>query len=330
MVKSKGEHFGSRVFTLSRRNLLKGVFTGLALSSLTPSKALSRQKESLLKGAWKETMKKAVNRWAFPSNVDLKSACSLLKEAGFDGIELNMADQGELTPDTSETEVKRLLDIVKGEGLRVSSVCTGMLWNTPLTSPDAGVVQRGKTVVRKMLQSAQWLETDTILVVPGVVTSEISYDIAYQRALSAVRELAEEAERLKVHIGIENVWNKFLLSPLEMVRFIDEVGSDYVGAYFDVGNVLVFGYPEQWIRLLGKRIRRIHLKDFKTSVGNIQGFCNLLEGDVNWPAVRSALVEIGYDSWVTAELGPYRHYPDQTIRDIGNAIDRWLTDEKEG
>ncbi len=275
-------------------------------------------------------MKKAVNRWAFPSNVDLKTACGLLKEAGFDGIELNMADQGELTPISSEAEVKRLLDIVKSEGLRVSSVCTGMLWNTPLTSPDESVVQRGKEVVKKMLQSAQWLETDAILLVPGVVTSEIPYDIAYQRALSAVKELAEEAERLKVHLGIENVWNKFLLSPLEMVRFIDEVGSDYVGAYFDVGNVLAFGYPEQWIRLLGKRIRRIHLKDFKTAVGNIQGFCNLLEGDVNWPAVRSALAEIGYDGWVTAELGPYRHYPDQTIRDIGNAIDRWLAGEKEG
>jgi hexulose-6-phosphate isomerase len=124
-----------------------------------------------------------------------------------------------------------------------------------------------------------------------------------------------------VAIGIENVWNKFLLSPLEMARYIDELNSDFAKAYFDVGNVLQFGYPEQWIRILGKRINKVHVKDFSTKVGNITGFVPLLAGDVNWPAVVEALEEIGYDDVITAELSPYTIGPKQLPIDTARHMD---------
>ena len=269
-------------------------------------------------------MKKAINHWAFPGGMTLDEACRQAAEAGFDGIELNVAAEGLLTPYSDEQQVKQVLETVTKYGLVVPSVSTGMLWQTPLTSPDPHVVSRGMEVVRGQLRAAAWLGADTVLVVPGGVDAKAPYDQAYERALAALRQLAPEAERYKVSIGVENVWNKFLLSPLEMRGFIDAVGSPYVGAYFDIGNVLVNGFPEQWIRILGSRVRKVHLKDFKTSVGNIHGFCNLLEGDVDWPEVKKALQDVGYDGYVVAELGPYRHYPEQTIRDAAAAIDRWL------
>jgi len=149
----------------------------------------------------------------------------------------------------------------------------------------------------------------------------ISYDVVYERSLKVMRELAPHAENYRVAIGVENVWNKFLLSPLEMRDFVDRVGSDYIGVYFDVGNILLFGFPEQWIRILGKRIKKIHLKDFKKSIGTVNGFCDLTEGDVNWKEVIKALKEVGYDSYLTAEIMPYT--PD-LLEKASRAMDRIL------
>jgi hexulose-6-phosphate isomerase len=131
------------------------------------------------------------------------------------------------------------------------------------------------------------------------------------------------AER-DVYIGIENVWNKFLLSPLEMRNFIDEVGSGYVGSYFDVGNVLQYSYPEYWIEILGKRIKKVHIKDFDTSIGNINGFKPLLQGDVNWRKVVKALMDVEYDSFITAELSPYKTCPEQLVYDTSRHMDEIL------
>jgi len=133
------------------------------------------------------------------------------------------------------------------------------------------------------------------------------------------------AKKFKVYIAVENVWNKFLLSPLEMRKFIDEIGSEYVVSYFDVGNVLISGYPQDWIHILGKRIKKIHIKDFKTEIGNITGFVNLLEGDVNWQAVISALKEINYDNYVVAELmPPFKHYSEMLIKETSLKMDKIL------
>jgi hexulose-6-phosphate isomerase len=133
----------------------------------------------------------------------------------------------------------------------------------------------------------------------------IPYEVCYRRAAAAVRQLRPAAERLGVTLCIENVWNKFLLSPLEMRDFIDSFKSRRVQAYFDVGNILLTGFPDQWLRLLGRRVKRVHVKDFKTAVGTAAGFCDLLEGSVDFPAVRKALAAIRYDGYVTAEVIPF-------------------------
>jgi hexulose-6-phosphate isomerase len=150
------------------------------------------------------------------------------------------------------------------------------------------------------------------LYVPGAVdvffdpnAEVVPYDVCYARAQAAISALLPTAESLNVAVCIENVWNKFLLSPLEMRAFIDSFDSPQVGAYFDVGNVLLTGYPDQWIRILGQRIRRIHIKDYQIAAGGDTGFCDLLDGDVNFEAVKLALAEIGYNGYVTAEILPY-------------------------
>jgi hexulose-6-phosphate isomerase len=156
---------------------------------------------------------------------------------------------------------------------------------------------------------ANWLGLDAILLVPGGVGADFipgfpvtPYDVAYCNLVAALKGLAPTAERLGVTIGVENVWNKFLLSPLEMRALLDTVSSKKVASYFDVGNVLQFGYPEQWIRILGPRIKRVHFKDFNRTIGNLSGFCPIGEGDVDWPAVMAAFAQVGYDGYVTAEI----------------------------
>lgn len=144
-------------------------------------------------------------------------------------------------------------------------------------------IKLAKEIVKKMLEFASYLDVDTILVIPGTVdvffnprVEVIPYDVAYERAFEVIKECIPVAEEYKVTIGLENVWNKFLLSPLEFRDFVDKFNSEYVGAYFDVGNVLLTGYPEHWIRILNKRIKKVHIKDFRTSVGNVNGFVDLL------------------------------------------------------
>lgn len=153
---------------------------------------------------------------------------------------------------------------------------------------------------------------DAYLLVPGAVdvfflpdAEVVPYEVCYERAIDFVSKLIPTAEKTGVSICIENVWNKFLLSPLEMRNFIDSFGSKKIGSYFDVGNVLLTGYPDQWIKILGSHIKRVHIKDFKLSVGTAEGFVDLLEGDVDFEAVKKALAEVGYDGYVTAEMLPF-------------------------
>lgn len=267
-------------------------------------------------------MKVGINAWAFPQNMTIAQGLRLAKRAGFDCVELNIAEEGYLTLETDADAADRLRYMAENISLEVRSLCTGLLWRYPLTSNDPAIVERGKEIVRRSLQIADWMGVDTVLVVPGIVTEDVPYDVAYERALEALKELAVTAEELGVRIGVENVWNKFLLSPLEMRDFIDAVGSSFVGAYFDAGNVVVNGYPEQWVRILGKRIFKVHVKDFRTSVGNVHGFTNLLEGDLNWRALKNALSEIGYDDVVTAEIGAYETLHDVVVRHTGERMRR--------
>ncbi|MEG1242542.1 MAG: sugar phosphate isomerase/epimerase family protein, partial [Oscillospiraceae bacterium] len=153
----------------------------------------------------------------------------------------------------------------------------------------------------------------------------IDYDIAYERSLAALRELAPYAEEKGVNIGIENIWNKFLLSPLEMRDFLDAVGSPRVGAYLDVGNMMLFGYPQHWIKILGSRIKKVHFKDYRRAVGSLAGFVDLLAGDVDWDKVVEGFDAIGYEGWANAEMCPtYRLHTDQMIFNASGAMDSIL------
>ncbi|MCM8777851.1 MAG: sugar phosphate isomerase/epimerase [Candidatus Omnitrophica bacterium] len=269
-------------------------------------------------------MKKSINIGVI-GNRDFKDGLKIIKDAGFEAVELNYIEEM-----GSRRYVEDLRETVSKAGLEIASLLTGQFWKFPLTSDDTEKRKKGEEILAKSIDICETLGTDALLVVPGVVGTlwsaeeRVRYDIAYKRAQESIKKAIPLAEEKKVYICVENVWNKFLLSPIEMKRFVEEIESEYIGVYFDVGNILIIGYPEDWIRILGKKIKRIHLKDFKTSVGNIGGFCDLLEGDTNWNEVIKALKEVGYDSYLTAEIGPYKQFPETVIYNTSLAIDKIL------
>ncbi|MBQ8683435.1 MAG: sugar phosphate isomerase/epimerase [Clostridia bacterium] len=252
-------------------------------------------------------MKKGISYWTF-GDMPIRECFRLAKETGFDGVELTLDPTGELTLETTDEQALAIKAAAAEEGIELYSLASGYGWIHPVSDNDPAVREKAEQVVRRQLELAALLGCDTILLVPAVVTEEVAYDVAYQRAMETVKRLAAYAEEKGVVIALENVWNKFLLSPMEMARFIDEIGSPYVKAYFDVGNVVVNGYPEQWIRILGDRIAKVHFKDYRRDVGNIYGFTELLTGDVDYKAVMQAFRDVGYDNWVTGELTPYKQF----------------------
>lgn len=267
-------------------------------------------------------MQKGIMFSCFPSDMSVPARFELAKAAGFDGIEIPINEE----MINSEERVREFLELSK-RTLPICSATGAVGWRPSLTDADEGTRKRAVELLKGSLRTARKLGIDAILVVPGVVGSLgqplqplASYAEAWERSTAAIREAAPVAEEERVYLSVENVWNKFLLSPLEMARFIDEIGSPFVGSYFDVGNVLNFGFPQHWIETLGPRIKRVHIKDFKVAVGNIQGFVPLLEGDVNWPVVMAALRKVGYDGWITAEVAPYKHLPEKGIRDLASTM----------
>lgn len=252
-------------------------------------------------------LKKALVLSMLPGNLSYVERFQMAKEVGFDGIEA--------PPVNDPEEIKKIRAASESSGIPVHSIIYGG-WHAPLSSADPRVVERGIADVQAAMQCAKDLGADTVLLVPAIVNESTRYVDAYTRSQQNIRKLIPLAEKLKVVIAIENVWNNFLLSPLEFARYVDEFRSPFVKAYFDVGNVLAFGWSEDWIRTLGKRIHRIHLKDFKRST---RQFVNLLDGDVNWREVRKSLDEIGYRGFMTAELGGGdANY----LRDVAQRIDR--------
>ncbi|AYV68081.1 MULTISPECIES: sugar phosphate isomerase/epimerase family protein [Niallia] len=267
-------------------------------------------------------MLKGINQWCYPDDTPLEMVFKYSRDAGFDAIELNVSIDGiGLTMNTSREEAKRIRKMAEHYRLRLSSISTNLLWKFPLSHYDEKVREQGRKVIEKQIELAGYIGADTVLVVPGVVNEETSYLDCYRRSQDELRKVLPLAEKHNIHVGIENVWNKFLLSPLEMARYIDEFHSDYIGAYYDVGNALQYGYPEQWISILGERIRKVHVKDFKLNVGNITGFVPLLAGDVNWEKVYQALKNIGYKDTVTAEIPAYAFGPEYLAQDTSKHLD---------
>jgi hexulose-6-phosphate isomerase len=270
-------------------------------------------------------MKKSINVWAFPQNLSTKELFQLAKEAGLDGVEVIIGEKANppytLSLSISEEEAKEFRKEAEKAGIMLGTTLPGFHWQVRLTSPDPAMREKSIELTKICLRINRWLGADVLLLVPGTVSPEEPYDVAIERAREGIKQLIDEAEKNKVYIGVENVWNKMFMSPLEMRDFIDSFQNEWVGAYFDVGNVLNFGFPEQWIRILGKRIKAVHVKDFRLSAGNIHGFVNLLEGDVNWPEVSKALKEINYQGFITAELPAYKFHPELLIFETAKALE---------
>jgi len=213
------------------------------------------------------------------------------KEVGFESVE----------PDTI-FDAKQLKEVESGArdaGIRVDAIICSTHWGSPLSDPDEAVWQKTMDGMRVSLQNAKDLGGDMVLLVPGVVNPKVQYGDAWTRSLDKVKRLADDAEKTGITIGIENVWNKFLLSPLEAKHFVEEVDSKRVRWWFDVGNVVLFGYPQDWIRTLRGHIARVDVKDFKSDT---KSFVPLLEGSVDWPEVMRAFDEIGYADYIAAEV----------------------------
>jgi L-ribulose-5-phosphate 3-epimerase len=244
---------------------------------------------------------------------------AMAREAGFDAIEMQT-----IAGDEEAAEIK---EAAGKAGLRIHSVMNMEHWQSPLSSSDPDVVTRSVRGMETSLKNAKLWDADTVLLVPAVVDASTPYKDAYTRSQRVIRErLLPMAQDLKVIIAVEEVWNKFLLSPLEFARYVDEFDSAWVRAYFDVGNVVIYAFPQDWIRTLGPRIVKIHLKDFSFDRRNGRfTWKNIGEGDIDWLDVRRALTEIGYAGYVTTEVnGGDAAY----LKDLAGRVDRFLAGEK--
>ncbi len=282
-------------------------------------------------------MYKSINQWSFAGGMDAKACLLAAKAAGFAGFEPAFDAEGPLSPKAGDSGARELRALADSEGVRLPSLASGLYWQHPLTAESPAARKIAEDIVRAQLDCAAALGVGAILVVPGTVgrgfwggSECTAYADAYARAQEALVRLAPEAQARGVVIGVENVWNNFLLSPLEMARFLDEIDSPFVRAYFDIGNVVRTGEPADWIRTLGSRIARVHVKDFKRSVDTIAGFCDLLAGDVDFPAALAALRAAGYDGALTAEMNPYPGYPTAMAEQTSRAMDILLAAAGEG
>jgi len=245
-----------------------------------------------------------------PSKLSYVERMKLARAMGFQVV------QAPTTPDEhAAEEMKKAADAAN---IRIDSVMNMDHWKYPLSSSDAAVVEKSLAGMRTSLHNAKLWGSDAVLLVPAVVNPQTSYRDAWSRSQTQIRKLLPLAEELKIVIAIEEVWNKFLLSPLEMAKYIGEFQSPWIQAWFDVGNVVLYGYPQDWIRTLGKGIAKVHLKDFKRKKDGF-AWVNLGDGDVDWEAVRDAFRETGYSGSAICELdGGDEVY----LRDVSRRVDR--------
>lgn len=220
-----------------------------------------------------------------------------VKNAGFDGVEMSSH--------LNQAEVLKAQDAT---GMPIPSVCNSVHWAKPMSDPDPAVRAEGVEALKQTLRDAKAYGATSILVVPGLVNAQVTYAECWDRSIAEIRKALPLAEELGVKIAIENVWNNFLLSPLEAARYVDEFKSPFVGWHFDAGNIILYGWPEQWIRILGPRILKVHLKEFSRkkcdNEGRWKGFgVSFFEGDNNWPEIMNALRDVKYEGWYITEQG---------------------------
>ena len=285
----------------------------------------------------KYNMKKSINLWAFPypGKMTLTQCLQLAKDAGFDGIELNYDLDSDLSPKSGTKEFHEIRRTAERIGIAISGVCSFLFWPYPLTSNDPAERARGLELAGLMTQAAHDLGTPNLLVVPGAVHmpwrkdhAPTPNDVCDKRAREAIRKLLPNAEKLKVSLNMENIFfNGFLLSPMEMVEFVDSFKSEFVQVHFDTGNIMQYQFPEHWIPILGKRIKNVHLKEYtkKGTDHSLESFRPLLDGTTNWPAVLEAFAQVGYEQYLTFEyFHPYEHFPEALVYQTADSLDRML------
>ena len=325
---------------LSRRELL--AYTAAFGSTFVAAQGLAgeavAEKQPAAKSPGKRyDMKKSINLWALPhpDKMSLRECFELCKDAGFDGVEVNYALEGDLSPKASEAHIRSVGDMARKIGIEISGLCSFLFWPYPLTHNDPQRRKEAMDLAVKMIRAAQLLKTPDLLVVPGASyipwlpdEPPVPHDVCDRRAREAVRRLIPEAEKAGVYLNIENIFlNGFLHSPQEMNEFVDSFKSDRVRVHFDTGNIMQYHFPEHWIPLLGKRIRNVHVKEASKKVNefNINTFRPLLDGTIDWPAVIEAFDRVGYRGYLTFEyFNPFPHWPESLVYQTSDALDRML------
>jgi L-ribulose-5-phosphate 3-epimerase len=301
---------------MNRKNFIRSaaLMAGASFISAAPVSAFSQKPTE-----GKVTLKKGLGFGMIKEDLSLTDKFKLVKDLGFDGIELNSP------VDLNKTE---LINAKEKSGIELPSVVNKDHWQMPLSDPDPKVREQIIKSVATSLQEVKDFGGDTVLVVPGVVNEKVSYEQAYFTAMNSIRELIPFAEKTGMQIGLENVWNNFLISPLEAKRFIDEINHPLVGWYFDIGNILRYGWPEHWIETLQSRIMKLHIKEFSRKIMNEKGLregfnVNLMEGDINWPSVMKSLSNIGHQGgWLIAEVnGGDRN----RLKDVSERMDKIIS-----
>jgi hexulose-6-phosphate isomerase len=303
--------------TDDRRTFLKLLIAGIGTAAR--ANAAEPDQSPPAAAARATGIKKSTLISMLPRDRSFAERFAMAREAGFEAIEMRT-----VTPQDEAAEIR---ESAQKTGLRIHSVMNEDHWRLPLSSSDPDVVNKTVQGMETSLRNAQLWGADAVLLVPAVVDARTSYRDAWTRSQKVIRErLLPLARDLKVVIAVEEVWNKFLLSPLEFVRYVDEFESPWVRAYFDVGNVVFYGFPQDWIRTLGARIVKLHLKDFKLDRPNSRyAFVNLGEGDIDWPEVRRALQEIKFSGYATTEL---QNGDLSYLKDVSSRVDRILAGEK--
>jgi L-ribulose-5-phosphate 3-epimerase len=294
----------------SRRDFLKLTVAGTVALGALPASLDAKPAQ----GGGNLSLDKGLVYSMLPKEMSVADRFKLARDTGFKVV------QAPTTPDQKEAEeLKRAADAA---GIRIDSVMNMAHWEYPLSSSDPSIVAKSMEGMRTSLHNAKLWGSDTVLLVPAVVNPETSYREAWVRSQKQIRKLLPLAEELKVVIAIEEVWNKFLLDPVSMARYIDEFHSPWVQAWFDVGNVVFYGYPQDWIHTLGKRVAKLHLKGFKSERSQDRyEWVNLGDGDIMWPAVRQALIDIGYSGSAICEL---KTGDEAYLRDLSSRVDRLL------
>jgi hexulose-6-phosphate isomerase len=264
-------------------------------------------------------IKKALLFGMTPRNLSVLERFQIAREVGFEQMECNT----EKDPKRAE----EMRDAAEKTGVRIHSVMNSDHWQFPLSDSDPAVVEKSVQGMKTSLDNAKLWGADTVLLVPAVVNPKTRYEEAWKRSQEQIRKLIPLAAERKVVIAVEEVWNKFLLSPMEFAEYVDSFKSPWVKAYFDVGNVVLYGYPQDWIRTLGKRIVKLHFKDFQFKQNpeirkRVADFVALREGEIDWKEIYNSLREIGFNGSATVELpGGDKTY----LAEVSRRVDLILT-----